>query len=305
MADMPTDFWSGWIILLSLLSFGGLLWLVLSIYFLRAGPERGKVSGEDPVWDENLHEGDNPAPFWWFWLLLAAMVFSVIYLMLYPGFGSYAGALKWSQGGQFREHQREFVAEFAARRTELADRDLAALAADPELMAVAQGLFQQHCAACHGRQGTGQARLFPNLRDAAWQWGGGPDRIEQTIRQGRTAAMPAWGAVLGEEDLGAVADYVGRLAGGAPEDHPGGAVFGQYCAACHGPGGEGNPALGAPRLNDAIWLYGGGLPAITTSIGQGRNGRMPAFADRLDDLQIRLLVAWLAGDEAAAAAPAP
>lgn len=305
MADLPSDFWSGWIILLSLLSFGGLLWLVLSVYFLRAGPERGKVSGEDPVWDGNLHEGDSPAPFWWFWLLLAAMVFSVVYLMLYPGFGSYAGALKWSQGGQFREHRRDFVAEFAAPRAELAGRDLAALAADPAAMEAAAGLFAQHCAACHGSDARGQARLFPDLRDADWQWGGSPAQIEQTIRQGRMAAMPAWGAVLGEENLGAVADYVSRLAGEAAQDHPGRAVYGQYCVACHGPGGEGNPALGAPRLNDAIWLYGGDPAALQQTISAGRNGRMPAFAGRLDDLQIKLLVAWLGGAQPPAPAAAP
>jgi cytochrome c oxidase cbb3-type subunit III len=305
MADLPADFWSGWIILLSVLSFAGLLWLVLSVYFLRAGPERGKVSGEDPVWDGNLHEGDSPAPFWWFWLLLAAMVFSVVYLMLYPGFGSYAGALKWSQGGQFREHHREFVAEFAAPRAELAGRDLAALAADPAAMEVAAGLFAQHCAACHGSDARGQARLFPDLRDADWQWGGSPAQIEQTIRQGRMAAMPAWGAALQGDDLGAVADYVQRLAAGAPPDHPGRAVFAQYCAACHGPAGEGNPLLGAPRLSDTIWLYGGDPAALQATIAAGRNGRMPAFAGRLDDLQIKLLVAWLAGGQPPAPSAAP
>ena len=103
------------------------------------------------------------------------------------------------------------------------------------------------------------------------------------------------------------------MAGGAPpnsdslptEVAKGRQIYEQYCAACHGPGGDGNPALGAPRLNDAIWLYGGELPAIVTSVGQGRNGRMPAFEGRLDDLQIRLLVAWLTGGAAAGAAPAP
>ncbi len=144
MADMPADFWSGWIILLSVLSFSGLVWLVLSVYFRRAGPERGQVTGEDPVWDENLHEGDSPAPFWWFWLLLAAMVFSVLYLMFYPGLGSFAGALKWSQGSQFADHQRRFREEFAAPRAALAGQSHAALAADPAAMAVAAGLFQEH-----------------------------------------------------------------------------------------------------------------------------------------------------------------
>ncbi|HEX4881846.1 MAG TPA: cytochrome-c oxidase, cbb3-type subunit III [Porticoccaceae bacterium] len=294
MADMPADFWSGWIILLSVVSFSGLVWLVLSVYFRRAGPERGQVTGEDPVWDENLHEGDNPAPFWWFWLLLAAMVFSVLYLMFYPGLGSYAGALKWSQGGQFAEHQDRFQAEFAAPRAALAGQDGAALAADRAAMAVAANLFQEHCAACHGKAARGQAALFPDLRDGDWQWGGTAEQIEQTIRQGRNAVMPGWQRVLAATDLQAVGEFVGGLSAGAGADHPGRPVFQQYCAACHGASGEGNPLLGAPRLNDAIWLYGGTPEAIAATVAAGRNGQMPAFAGRLDAMQIRLLVAWLA-----------
>ena len=298
MADMPGDFWSGWIILLSVVSFSGLAWLVLSVYFRRAGPERGRVTGEDPVWDENLHEGDNPAPLWWFWLLLAAMVFSVLYLMLYPGLGSYAGALKWSQGGQLAEHQDRFQTEFAAPRAALAGQSLATLATDPAAMDVAAGLFQEHCAACHGKDARGQAALFPDLRNSDWQWGGSAEQIEQSIRQGRTAVMPPWQGVLAENDLRAVAEFVaGMDAGGAADDHPGWPVYQQYCSACHGPTGDGNPLLGAPRLNDRIWLYGGSPDAIAATVSGGRIGTMPAFGGRLDDLQIRLLVAWLSRPE--------
>ena len=31
-------------------------------------------------------------------------------------------------------------------------------------------------------------------------------------------------------------------------------LFTQNCAACHGPDGKGNQALGAPNLTDQIWL---------------------------------------------------
>jgi cytochrome c oxidase cbb3-type subunit 3 len=96
MADMPSDFWAGWIAVITIVSLLGLAWLVFSIYF---APETEPEDAEGPVWDSNLREGSNPAPMWWFWLILAMMVFSVIYLMLYPGLGSYQGALKWSQGG--------------------------------------------------------------------------------------------------------------------------------------------------------------------------------------------------------------
>jgi len=90
-----------------------------------------------------------------------------------------------------------------------------------------------------------------------------------------------------------VANYV--LVVGTPEaeGHPGQARFNQICAACHGIEGTGNPLLGAPSLVDDVWLYGGDVDTIRTTLREGRNGRMPAFGDKLDDAQIRLLVAWL------------
>src|SRR5690606_32391596 len=135
--------------------------------------------------------------------------------------------------------------------------------------------------------------LFPNLRDADWQWGGSAEQIEQTLRNGRKAVMIPWQAVLGDEGVANLADYVRTLAGGGAPGHAGETQYQQLCAACHGPSGDGNPALGAPRLNDAQWLYGGDASSVRNSIAQGRNGEMPAFGEKLDDLQIRLLVAWL------------
>ncbi|MEX2131842.1 MAG: cytochrome C oxidase Cbb3, partial [Pseudohongiellaceae bacterium] len=58
--------------------------------------------------------------------------------------------------------------------------------------------------------------------------------------------------------------------------------------------GSGNPLLGAPNLHDESWLYGNSLDAIKHSISLGRTGVMPAFAPRLDNAQIKLLVAFLA-----------
>ena len=80
----------------------------------------------------------------------------------------------------------------------------------------------------------------------------------------------------------------------AEDGHPGKTQYDAFCVACHGPDGTGNPLLGAPNLADSVWLYGSTTEALTESIAAGRQGVMPAFADRLDDTQIRLLVAYLA-----------
>ena len=68
----------------------------------------------------------------------------------------------------------------------------------------------------------------------------------------------------------------------------------QNCIACHGLDGAGNALIGAPRINDDIWLYGGDLDTLKTTLRQGHFGIMPAFDSRLDDFQIKLRVALLA-----------
>ncbi|MBN4053902.1 cytochrome-c oxidase, cbb3-type subunit III [Haliea sp. AH-315-K21] len=290
MAVMPNDFWSGWIILLTVISFIGLGWLVLSVYFLPSGENH---DGEEPVWDSDLEEGSNSPPFWWFWLILSMMVISVIYLMLYPGLGSFEGAFRWSQGGQLSEHTADYNRAFADIETDILAMTYSDLAADPIAMNSASSIFSVHCSACHGAEAMGQANLFPNLKDTDWQWGGTPEQIEQTIRNGRLAVMISWQAVLMDEGVNNVAGYVASLTRDLDTDHPGKAQYDTFCIACHGPTGDGNPLLGAPRLNDDIWLYGNDIDAIEESIANGRSGQMPAFNDTLDDVQIKLLTTWL------------
>ena len=288
MADMPNDFWSGWIIILTTVSFVGLAWLVLSVYLLPATDQEE----HEPVWDENLKEGRSAAPMWWFWLILAAMVFSVIYLILYPGMGSFKGTLQWSQGHQIEMSYEHFDHEFASLRADIASRPLAELQEDEALMGTARNIYARECAVCHGPDARGQASLFPDLRDHEWQWGDSAEQIEASIRNGRNAIMTSWSAVLGER-VEAVADYVLVLGTEAAAEHPGQQSYNQVCIACHGPEGAGNPLLGAPNIANDIWLYGGSRETIIETIVQGRSGIMPAFGERLDDTQVRLLVAWL------------
>ncbi len=296
MADLPADFWSGWIVVLTVCSMGGLTWFVVSLYFGQDATDHA----ESPVWDETLTEGEHPAPMWWFWMTLCAMIFSVIYLMLYPGLGSFAGLLEWSQGHDIERSQIRYDENFAARRAALLDVPLAELRADERAMASARRVFREHWAACHGRDGKGQASAFPNLADAVWQWGAEPAQIEQSIVAGRVAVMPGWDDVVGSSGVRHLAAYVAELAenGADSADAPaaqGAVLFGTYCSACHGASGTGNVLLGAPNLTDPVWLYGAGEAELQHSIGIGRQGEMPALGERLDAVQVRLLVALLTG----------
>ena len=290
MADLPTGFWSGWIVVLTCVSLATLAWLVLSVYF---APDSREHAEQEPVWDNDLREGSSAPPFWWFWMLLAALVFSLIYLMLYPGLGSYKGLLNWSQGSRIVESYANYDASFEQVRTEIAAMSLVEIQNDLDLMQTAERIFKRECSACHGPDARGQASLFPNLMDIDWQWGARAEQIEQTIRGGRVANMLAWQSILGDESVVQVADFVMHFTD-SDDAHPGKAIYQQNCVACHGLDGAGNPLLGAPNLADDIWLYGDDVEAVRASIALGRNGVMPSFAKRLDDAQIKLLVAMLA-----------
>jgi len=290
VADMPSEFWGGWIVTITIASFVALLWLVIDVY--RDGPD----GNEHEVWDETLREGAKPAPLWWFWFILALMIISAVYVMLYPGLGRWRGALGWSQGGQISERFVDFEGQFGTQRRYVLVQPLAELANSGAAMRTAWRVFNNHCSACHGRDAAGQARQFPDLTDAAWQWGADEAQLVETIHSGRQGVMPPWLTVVGEGGVDRLASYVLALSRGESGDvavADGASLYQQYCMACHGPDGAGNPLLGAPALNDAIWTYGGGRAEVVESIAMGRNGVMPAFGTRLDETQVRLLVAWL------------
>ena len=64
-------------------------------------------------------------------------------------------------------------------------------------------------------------------------------------------------------------------------------LYGDYCAACHGSGGQGGP--GFPVLVDDDWLYGGVVETIEQTVTMGRKGVMTAHgkilsADEIDTL---------------------
>lgn len=72
-------------------------------------------------------------------------------------------------------------------------------------------------------------------------------------------------------------------------------LFGDYCAACHGAGGQGGP--GFPVIADDDWLFGGSVESIEQSITMGRKGMMPAQGKMLSAAEIDgLATAIVAGN---------
>jgi cytochrome c oxidase cbb3-type subunit 3 len=62
-------------------------------------PQEGHATADNTtghVWDEDLREMNNPLPRWWVWLFIITIVFGLLYLVAYPGLGTYEGTLAWS-----------------------------------------------------------------------------------------------------------------------------------------------------------------------------------------------------------------
>lgn len=292
---MLSSFWNWYVIIITVVTILASLWL---LRWTKGISNRDKEEGTGTtghVWDEDLAELNNPLPRWWLQLFYITIAFAFIYLALYGGLGNIGGLLGWSQEGQY-ETEVQAAAEaqepIYARYRQL-DND--ALIADPAANATGQRLFANNCAICHGSDGRGN-RGFPNLTDSDWLYGGSFDTVMQTIADGRTGAMPV---MVGGLDDGAIQDlvaYVQSLSGmqaDAAMATKGKVSFDTLCAACHGADGSGNQALGAPRLNDDIWLYGSEPEAIYQSITAGRSGKMPVFRDQLIEDRRRLIAAYV------------
>ncbi|MDH5185414.1 MAG: cytochrome-c oxidase, cbb3-type subunit III, partial [Gammaproteobacteria bacterium] len=265
-----SSFWHWYVVLLTLGNIYACFWLVRWATRKRSNEAaEGDVTGHS--WD-GLEEYNNPLPRWWLWLFYITIVFSLIYIVLYPTIGNYGGVLGWSSDGEYQQEMDAADAKYGPIFTQLAQQDVAALSADKKATQIGQRLFLNYCATCHGSDAGGGAG-FPNLRDKDWLYGGSPEAIKTSIMNGRRGMMPPWGAALGEQGVDEVTAYVMRLSGravDASKASAGKTRFNMMCVACHAADGTGNQAMGGPNLTDKIWLYGGSEKAIAASIRNGR-----------------------------------
>lgn len=244
---------------------------------------------------DGIQEYDNPLPMWWVWMFALTIVFALGYLVWYPGLGNFGGVSDWSSASQLEAAQEAHDARFAPLYAELAQLDEAGLHQNRQAMQVGRRLFLNNCAACHGVNGRGSFG-FPNLTDSEWIWGEGFANVKTALTNGRQAAMPAWGAALGDQGVADVTQFVLQLSGNqhdAAAADRGASRYATFCVSCHGPEGKGNPALGAPDLTNDIWLYGGTAERIGYTLRNGRNGQMPAFSNVLSADQIHVLSGYV------------
>ncbi|HOY70850.1 MAG TPA: cytochrome-c oxidase, cbb3-type subunit III [Methylotenera sp.] len=296
MSDFTSSFWPMFITVIAvggILGCGLLLWLTSTIKV--ESSDGDNTSGH--VWDENIREMNNPLPRWWVGMFIITIVFALAYLFLYPGAGSFAGKFGWTSANQYDDEVatankalEPLYAKYAAMTTE-------ELAKNADAKIIGERLFLNNCAQCHGSDAKGNLG-FPNLTDSDWLHGGSPEKIQETIVNGRVGMMPPIAAAVGTaDDVKNVANYVLSLSGSM---HDAGRVAAgkekfAVCAACHGAEGKGNPDVGAPNLTDNIWLHGAGEAAIIKRVNEGKVNQMPAWGSKFTPEQIKVLTAYVWG----------
>ncbi|WP_447555357.1 cytochrome-c oxidase, cbb3-type subunit III [Vreelandella sp. EE22] len=291
-------FWSAWVIVLTLGTLALVVWVVMANDGRDHTPGADGESATTGFSADGIEEYDNPMPKWWFYLFVTTIVFALAYLALYPGLGNFRGVLGWSQEAQWEEEVAAAEARFGPIFAQYHRVAIPELAQDGEAMQIAERIFMNNCAMCHGVNAQG-GDGFPNLTNDDWLYGGDPETLVATLTHGRRGVMPAWGH-LGEETLEDLTHYVLALSGleHEPARAEGGeATYSSFCVACHAPNGTGNQALGAPNLTNDTWLYQAPGQSVADAVRQtltdGRRGQMPAQAPFIGAERVHLVAAYV------------
>ena len=279
-----------------------------------ANVEKDAITGTDTTgheWD-GIKELDTPLPKWWLYLFYICIAFAVVWWVLFPSWPTlnnyWGGVMGSSTRAEFDADMAELTASRAADVDKIKASSIEEIAADPQMRAFATAggkfLFAENCAPCHGAGGAGTPG-YPTLADDDWLWGGTLKDIQQTVMYGirsghadaRDNAMPAFGdGILERDDIRKVADYVLSLSGNGEASDDGEEIFNEQCVSCHGKGGVGSQEMGAPKLNDAVSLYGTSAAdrkAVLSQIFAPRHGVMPAWTGRLSDAEIKQVTMYV------------
>ena len=283
-----------------------------------ANKEIDEISGTETTgheWD-GIKELNTPLPRWWLWTFYACIVWAVGYAIAYPAVPMIGeatkGMLGWSSRADFDKAMDVAQTAQAGMIARIAEADVADIVNDAEMSrfasAAGASLFKVNCSQCHGSGAAGGVG-YPNLNDDEWIWGGTPEAIYQTILHGARSdvdgdthfsQMPNFGAdgILTGEQIRSVAGYVASLSGMESEiasSEEGATLFAENCVACHGENGEGMQEVGAPPLNNAIWLYGHDVEAVIAQVTRPRHGVMPAWQQKLGDTAVKELAVYVHG----------
>jgi cytochrome c oxidase cbb3-type subunit 3 len=288
-----SGFWSWYVIAIVVVNIVGNAWLL----FAMRKPPRDSVGEGESLGHEfdGIGELNNSLPRWWLWIFSASIVFSLIYLALFPGLGRYPGTLEWSAVKQWEDQIAKADAIYGPIFAAYYQKSIPELLIDRRAVTIGARLFSINCSPCHGSDARG-GKGFPNLTDGDWLHGGDPEIIETTILGGRNGVMPAWGPTIGEDGVEHAANYALSLSGREHDPElakKGETIFKTICHACHGMDGKGKKEMGSANLTDDTWLHGGSEETIRETIRNGRTNQMPAHKDLLGEQKVHLLALYV------------
>ncbi len=283
------------------------------------------------VWDDTLEEYNNPLPVWWTYAFYATIVFAIVYWLYYPswpigqrfmtGLGTveYRNAegktesWHWNTRAKLLKETQDAVALQKPYYDKILSLPFEQISKDPQLYSFVQSagkpLFADNCAPCHQSGGGGKIGYYPNLTDDDWIYGGGYDKIQETITHGRHGYMPPFAEALAPEQIDYLANYVLSLSGNKVD--PAKAAKGDElfhadtaaCFYCHGTDAKGRQDIGSANLTDKIWRFvdvsgtpdtAGKIAAVSQIINGGLNRSvMPLWEGRLTPEQIKLLAVYV------------
>ena len=184
--------------------------------------DRNKNQTQDPapppgtevhVYD-GIVEHDNFLPRWWLAILYGSMIFGLGYL-LYYNFGPGPSLVEEYQSDIAKRMAQTAASPVQPEAGVGDDASLKEWATSAEHLAQGKGVFTAKCAVCHGQAGEGG--IGPNMTDDYWIHGVKPTQVATTISGGiLDKGMPAWGALLSNDELKSVTGYIRSLHGTNP-----------------------------------------------------------------------------------------
>lgn len=158
---------------------------------------------------DGIKEYDNPLPNWWLVTFFGTIIFGFLYLVHYSVGG---GAT------QLDEFKIEMQALPVKQERMWAESDFLNHINDNQFLLNGAVVYNGKCASCHAPDGGGI--IGPNLTDNSWKSGSGKlSEIANLVSKGVVEkGMPAWGALLSEDELKQVSVFVHSLKGKTPKN---------------------------------------------------------------------------------------
>jgi len=161
---------------------------------------------------DGIKEYDNPTPGWWHALFALTVIFSVFYFTFW-----HFSPMAWSIEEAYAARQTKEYAKIFGSIGELEgdEATILRMMGDERMLAVARGIFEGNCAACHARDGGGITGV--NLTDDHYKNVRSLADIYTVINRGAASgAMPAWQNRLSQNERVILSAYVASLRGTTP-----------------------------------------------------------------------------------------